>query len=342
MTRTNADARGVSRRRFIAIAASACGAGALGTQALAPAGRAFEWEGVALGAAASLTIEHPDEAAAKAAIDASLAEVARLERIFSLFQPDSALARLNREGRLDDAPGDLRRLLAEALSIARLTDGAFDPTIQPLWALYARHFSVAGASADGPGADEIRTALRLVDWRKVAIDSARIRFSQPGMALTLNGVAQGYITDRVGDLLRARGFEHVLVNLGEELALGPKRQGDPWRLGLADPRAPDRIIHELPVVSGAVATSGGYGCHFDSAGRFTHILDPRTGACARRWASVTVVTPRATLADALSTAFSVTSPSCCSASLIEPVKVFVAPFGSGEGFWLTENGGFEI
>jgi len=331
MTDAKSSSKDINRRRFIAIVATACGAGTMG---FTPGARAFSWEGVALGARASLTLEHYDEAEAKSAIEAALAEVARLERIFSLFRPDSALARLNRDGRIDDAPGDLRVLLAEALSVAKRSAGAFDPTVQPLWALYARHFSVANAAADGPGPEEIKNALRLVDWRKVVINGANIRLLEPGMALTLNGVAQGYITDKVGDLLRARGFEHVLVNMGEELALGPKQGGHPWQVGLANPKAPDRIMRSFPLVKGAVATSGGYGFRFDPAGRFTHILDPRTGACARRWASVTVLASRATKADALSTALSVTPPSSCASLLNEMTQAYVVPLGGGEGLWL--------
>jgi FAD:protein FMN transferase len=153
----------VNRRRFIAIAATACAGGALGAQRFPRENPTFVWKGVALGANASLTLEHDDEAEAKSAIEASLAEVSRLEQIFSLFQSDSALVQLNREGRIDDAPADLRILLAEALSVAKLSDGAFDPTVQPLWALYARHFGEAGSNPDGPAAEEISAALRLVD-----------------------------------------------------------------------------------------------------------------------------------------------------------------------------------
>jgi thiamine biosynthesis lipoprotein len=337
MVRLKADSR-VSRRRFIAIAATACAGGALAAQGLPQESRAFVWKGVALGANASLTLEHDDEAQAKSAIEACLAEVARLERIFSLFQSDSALVRLNRDGHIDDAPADMRILLSEALSVAMLTGGAFDPTIQPLWALYARHFSAADASPDGPAVEEINAALRLVDWRKVEIDDACVRFLQPGMALTLNGIAQGYITDKVGELLRERGYKHVLVNMGEELALGPKRQGGPWQVGLADPRVPGRIIRDLPLASGAIATSGGYGFYFDPAGRFSHILDPRTGACARQWASVTVLAPRATRADALSTALSVTLPSSWAALLDESVRAYLIRSNSAEGFWVSESG----
>jgi thiamine biosynthesis lipoprotein len=125
------------------------------------------------------------------------------------------------------------------------------------------------------------------------------------MALTLNGIAQGYITDKVGETLRARGFSHVLVSMGEQLALGPKWDGAAWRVGIADPAAPEKAIAEVPLAGGALATSAGYGTSFDRAGRISHILDPRTGRPAETWASISVIAPSATLADGLSTALSV-------------------------------------
>jgi thiamine biosynthesis lipoprotein len=92
--------------------------------------------------------------------------------------------------------------------------------------------------------------------------------------------------------------------MGESRALGPRPDGLPWRVGVADPEHPERIGETLEVTDQAIATSGAYGFRFDPAGRFNHLLDPRTGAPARLHRSVTVVMPTATGADALSTAFS--------------------------------------
>lgn len=324
----------MSRRRFIAITAAAGAAGALPCIALGGEPQTFTWRGVALGAEASLTLQHHSEADAKVAIEECLAEVARLEAIFSLHRPNSAIVRLNGAGQLVDAPVDLRMLLAEALLLAEGSNGAFDPTIQPLWALYASHFGGPDASTDGPNGQDIAVAKRLVDWRKVTIDDARVRLLEPGMALTLNGIAQGYITDKIGDLLRARGFEHVLVNMGEQLALGPKWDGSAWQVGIADPAKPGLLLDRIPLSSGALATSGGYGYHFDQTGRFSHILDPRTGAPAHRWESVTVLTTRATQADGLSTALSVVPASAFEPLLSGATRVFAVPLGGGPGHWL--------
>jgi thiamine biosynthesis lipoprotein len=322
---------GISRRRFIAITAAAS---ALPRAAFARELQTFTWHGVALGAEASLTLQHHDKAEAADAINACLAEVARLEGIFSLFRPDSALQQLNTNGRLEGAPADLRLLLAETLRLSEDTGGAFDPTIQPLWSLYARHFSTQPDALIGPDAHDIAAARRLVDWRRVAIDGSTIRLLDPGMAVTLNGIAQGYITDKVGDLLKARGFEHVLVNMGEQLALGAKWDGSAWQVAITDPVQPGRTIATLPLSSGAIATSGGYGCGFDKAGRFTHILDPETGEPAHNWSSITALAARATTADGLSTALSAAPASEAPRLLGGLARGYVVPSNAATGWWL--------
>jgi len=334
MTAHCASRPGLTRRRFVSVLAAAGVAPLVSARGVAGPMRTFDWEGIALGAHARLSLQHPDEDAAKSAIAACLEEVARLEAIYSLHRTDSVLGRLNACGRLDDAPADLRLLLAEALMLAERSHGAFDPTVQPLWALYARHFSDPGAAPEGPPRDAIEKAAALVGWRKVEIEGAAIRLRKPGMALTLNGIAQGYITDRVGDLLRARGFRHVLVNMGEQRALGRKWDGEAWRVGIADPAAPNTPLLEMPLTNGAVATSGGYGYRFDPAGRFTHILEPGTGAPARRWASVTVLAERATTADGLSTALSVVAAERARALLPSGARAFLIREGSKSGHWL--------
>ena len=324
----------MTRRRFVSVLAAAGAAPLLPRLLRAAEPKTFTWEGVALGAQASLTLQHPDATSANAAIAACVSEVARLEAIFSLHRDDSALSQLNHLGRIDDAPVELRELLAETFALSRLSQGAFDPTIQPLWRLYADHFASPDAPIAGPSENAIADVLRLVDWRKVDIDGASICLAEPHMAVTLNGIAQGYITDRVGSLLRERGFKHVLVNLGEGLALGPKWDGSSWTVGIVNPHEPTSILTELSLDQGAVATSGGYGYQFDAAGRFTHILDPKTGKPARRWASVTVRADNATLADGLSTALSVVPAESAGTILEARARACVVPLESAPLHWL--------
>jgi thiamine biosynthesis lipoprotein len=295
-----------TRRRALAIGAAAAGLSLLPHRLLHAEGVPVRvWRGVALGADASLTIAHPDPAEADRLIALSLEEVARLERVFSLYRADSALRRLNRDGLLEAPPTDLVRLLAQAAAFGRNTGGAFDPTVQPLWQLYAGHFARPGADPAGPPAGAVRAARALVDVRALRVEPDRIAFGAKGMAVTLNGIAQGYITDRVTERLKAEGMDRVLVDMGELRALGHHPSGRPWTVGLADPADPNRTVETLDLTGGALATTGGYGTRFDADGRFTHLFEPASGACAVHWQAVTVQAPDATTADALSTALSV-------------------------------------
>lgn len=294
----------LTRRRAIAIVAAAAGLAALPSagRATVPRHTLYRWTGDAMGARASIALLHPDRDAAEHIVTAAVAEVRRLEEIFSLFRPASAVVRLNRDGRLDAPPLDLVALLRAAEAMSSATRGAFDATVQPLWHLYRHHFSAPGADRNGPSAPAIEACRHLIDHGAVVADSGAVAFRRPGMSITLNGIAQGFVTDRVADVLRARGAERVLLDLGEIRALGAAADGTPWRIGV---EGTDVI---LPVTDMAVATSAGRGTVFDAAGRFHHLFDPRDGRCAARYRSVTVTAPTATVADGLSTALSVVAP----------------------------------
>ncbi|MBJ6125593.1 FAD:protein FMN transferase [Microvirga sp. BT325] len=321
----------LSRRRFIGVTAAAAGLG------LVPFGHApraeahlVTWQGQAMGAVATLQVHHHDRAAAERLVERALAEVRRLEAVFSLHRDDSALSTLNRQGFLIAPPAALVELLSECRRCWELTGGAFDPTVQALWILYRDHFSQPGADPQGPPETALQAALARVGFGQVAFDADRIVLPRRGMGLTLNGIAQGYATDRVVDILRAGGIASSLVDMGELRAIGPRPSGEPWRVGLADPDHPERIGETLDLVDQAVATSGGYGFRFEPEGRFNHLLDPRTGASAGLYRSVTVVMPSAMAADALSTAFSLLPPG--------DIGQAVQRLGEGQVHLLTASG----
>ncbi|HSN33063.1 MAG TPA: FAD:protein FMN transferase, partial [Ideonella sp.] len=279
-----------SRRRFISIVAGCAALGPLGAARAANAPAPVVWRGSAMGALASMTLVHPDRDKARALLGACLAEVARLESILSLYRADSALVRLNAAGVLREPPQELVELLSFGLALARASGGAFDPTVQPLYRLYADHFAAPGAAAGGPPAQAIARVLRRVGFGAVEVDAGLIRLRRPGMAITLNGIAQGYVTDRVADLLRRAGFDDVLIDLGEARALGQRPGGGAWRAAIADPREPERTLLELPLGEArgmlpALATSGGYGTRFGPDPRIHHLFDPHTGRSANHWLS---------------------------------------------------------
>ena len=301
-----------TRRRFIGISAAAAGLALLPFGAIAGAqGEAVRWHGRALGAPAELIVHHHDRARAERLVARAAAEIARLERIFSLYMPDSALSTLNRQGALAAPPPELVELLEQSRAVWALTDGVFDPTVQPLYALYARHFAVPGADPSGPSRAAVEAALRQVDWQAIAVSPERIVLQRPGMAVTLNGIAQGYIADRVGERLAAFGVTDALLALGEIRALGSARDGRPWRAGIAG-CAGGGTAQAQPVALGtaagaypALATSAAAGTVFGRSGRANHLLDPRTGESAAIGRTVTVAAGSAALADGLSTALAI-------------------------------------
>ncbi len=305
----------ISRRRAISLTAAAAGAALLPAGATAASGRLMrQWRGAALGTQASIKIVGLEERRAAEVITACVAEIRRLEAEFSLFQEASALRRLNAAGELEAPSADMLRLLGDAINISRLSNGAFDPTVQPLWRLYAGHFENPKASAEGPSRASVDRTLRRVDWRRISAAPAAVRLG-PGQALTFNGIAQGFITDRIADLLRSAGLRHVLINLGEYRALGPRAPGQPWRIALADGNTPPVTGSIVPLSGGAIATSSGAGLRFDARGRFHHLIDPRNGLSPVRYRSVSVIAKTATIADALSTALTMMPPDTISQML---------------------------
>ena len=259
----------LSRRRFLAISAAALTARP--GRAAAP----VRWQGRALGADARITLNAPPDAE-RAAIDEILRLIARVERAASLYDPASALSRLNRDGQLSPVPDDLSGLLALADRVHRATGGRFDPTVQPLWQALAFGGDVAAARAR-------------VGWDRVAFDGDRVRLG-PGQALTLNGIAQGWATDRAADALARRGFGAALIDVGEIRALG-----GPWRIGVEDPATGPLGTRTLDGTAIATSSPGAL-----TLGAETHILDPLGGRPI--WATVSATADRAALADAVSTA----------------------------------------
>jgi thiamine biosynthesis lipoprotein len=289
---------------MIAIAASAAGSAFLTGGRIAAAGDPVRWHGSALGAQVSIEIHHPDRAEAERMVDHCVLDVRRLEQQFSLYRDDSAICTLNRTGILVSPDADMVALLRASLRFAEMTDGAFDPTVQPLWQLYADHFSSDRTDPEGPSKQGLATTLAKVGRRNLLVSEDRIALTRRGAAITLNGIAQGYVTDRVVEMLRSAGLSTTLVNMGEIRAIGTGPEGKPWRVGLADPDRPGALTETIDLVDRAVATSAGAGFRFDGNGRFTHLFDPAKGSSPLRYRTLSVIAPTATEADALSTAFS--------------------------------------
>lgn len=247
-----------------------------------------------MGADARILFNGIERDAARAVIELVEAEIGRLEDALSLFRRDSELCRLNRDRILQSPGADLRRALTLAIDMAAASGGLFDPTVQALWEAHVDWFATA-PDAGAPPEELIMRARMAVDWRGVRIDADAIGLGQD-QRVTLNGLGQGYVTDRIAELLAGRGLKHVLVDLGEQHAIEPRLDRGAWRIARAD-QAP------IALRRGALATSEGAGCVIGAGGAAHHLFDPRSGRSAAYWKKVTVHHRSAAVADALSTAF---------------------------------------
>lgn len=294
----------ITRRRFISISAAAVGlASFIPSYAATRPHPLYHWQGVSMGADAHIQLACDDKEKAKALTQLCLDEILRLEKIFSLYEPHSVLSLLNRDKSLENPPAELLEVVERSIEIGRMTQGAFDISVQPLWELYQSHFS--RDSEQDTSLDEalLSQALESVDYTAISLSPERLGFEKADMAITLNGIAQGYITDRVTELLKRHNMENILVELGETRALGQHPAGRPWKVGIQSPGNPDAIIEQVELLDRAIATSGGYGTVFGKT-KHHHLFHPRTGRSSHLYASVSVVASSAMDADALSTAFS--------------------------------------
>jgi len=259
-----------------------------------------------MGTLVTISAVHPDVEAARGMVAATFDEMERLEGLLSRHRAGTPIWRLNETGVVRAPPREVLEVVRTGLDYSTLTGGAFDITIAPLLNLYNSSFSQTGVA---PSPEDVRRALALVGFRHVQASEREIAFEKPGMAVTLDGIAKGYIVDRAVEVLRQLGAERVLVNAGGDIAsAGEPLEDDAWRIGLQDPRVADGSLGTIGLRGEAVATSGDYVQYLTPDMSLHHIIDPRTGSSPAHASGVSVVAPSAMAADALSTATLVLGP----------------------------------
>lgn len=289
----------VNRRDILKVTALMGGLAAGGSlldRVLAPGPVKVSEQRYLMGTLIHLTVIAESREAGRAAVSAVFDRMEDRIRLFDHRRPDSPLARLNRQGKLDDPPGELVALLRKALAIGGLTAGAFDITVKPVIDAYRR------------GNRDISAELQRVDYRQVEVADHQVSFGITGMQVTLDGIAKGRVVDAGIQALKSLGFDRVLVEAGGDLfAHGLDQDERPWKVAVMHPRprSEQRWLATLDVSDRAVATSGDYMNSFTSDYSLHHIIDPRLGVSAAELCSVTVIAPDTTLADAYGTALMV-------------------------------------
>jgi thiamine biosynthesis lipoprotein len=220
-------------------------------------------------------------------------EMDRVVPLLNRHVSSSAVSVLNDQGRLQKAPEELTTVLREARRIHDVSAGIFDPSVKPL----VDHAATGDASPTPP-----RALLDLVDMRAVRVRRRSVRLGKEGMGLTLDGIAKGYVVDRMAAALEGQGCSNWLIDAGGDIRVsGTREHGTPWRIGVQDPDKGGTYPAVTELSRGAVATSGGYERYYDREGRRHHIVNSATGRSPVLVRSASVYAPSTMMADALAT-----------------------------------------
>lgn len=243
-----------------------------------------------------------DRPAADSAARATFATIASLEQVFSDWRPTSEIRRLaERPGEWVPVSAPLYSVLEAAVTIATVSDGAFDPTVGPLVLLWRE----ARTSGKLPSDSAIARARRLVGWRAIELDVTRraVRLQRAGMRLDLGGIAKGYILDSARTVMRSHGFRSVLLEAGGDVALGDAPPGTSgWIVAITTATGEE----QQALANVTIGTSGPGAQHLDLGGvRYSHVIDPRTGRALTTPAQATVLHESGMLSDALSTTITI-------------------------------------
>ncbi len=233
----------------------------------------------------NITADKKDDAV----ISGALALCPEFENIFSRTKEGSELYKIN-NGEITALSDDMRAALEFSAEFSRMTDGAFDFTLAPLTELWN-----VNKRTVPPTDEEIQNALNMTGYEKFSLEP----FDTGETRLDLGGVAKGYIADKLGGYFKEKGVDNVIIDLGGNVLLLGK-----YSVGIRDPFNPEKLFAKITVEDKSAVTSGAYQRFFEYNGeRYHHILDPKTGRCAKSGiASVTVISPSSMHADALSTA----------------------------------------
>lgn len=236
-----------------------------------------------------------------------------LNQQLSTWEEESEISRFNRspEKSLEISPA-FAAVMARSLDLAEQSNGAFDPTLNPLLNLWG--FGSESKETKRPDAESIKAVRASIGWGKLKLDGTKMVKTMPKLELDLGAIAKGYGVDQIAQLLQQAGFSDWFVEIGGEVVVkGHNPDGVPWRIGIQYPTTnlmDERLQGIANITQGAIATSGDYRNYVIEEGKvYSHILDPRSGEAVRsETASTTVLAPNCMDADGIATALFVMGP----------------------------------
>jgi thiamine biosynthesis lipoprotein len=250
-----------------------------------------------------LTVVAKDTIQANILIDDGIAEVKRIENLISDWIPTTLISEINRNAgiRPVKVTPELYDLVERAIKISEITSGAFDIS----YASMDRIWKFDGSMKVMPTHEAIKKSVAKIGYKKIILDAQErtIFLKETGMKLGLGGIGQGYIADKVNELLVSKGCQSGLINVsGDIKAWGKQPNGESWTVAIINPVNKNKVFATFPLEDSAVETSGNYEKYVTFDGkRYSHIIDPRTGYPASGVVSVSVFAKQTEVADALAT-----------------------------------------
>jgi thiamine biosynthesis lipoprotein len=256
-----------------------------------------------LGSPFDITVVAIDSIHANDYTNAAIDEVKRIENLISDWIPTTQISTVNNNTGIQPIKVDIEvyELVERALKISKLTDGAFDIS----YASMDRIWKFDGSMKKMPSKEEIKKSVEKVGYHNVILNSkdTTIFLKNKGMKIGLGGIGQGYIADKIKELLKSKGCESGLVNVSGDISTwGKQLDGKPWTIGVINPMNKNKVFATFPLEDRAVETSGSYEKYVTFNGkRYSHIIDPRTGYPASGIVSISVFAKQTEMADALAT-----------------------------------------
>ncbi len=250
-----------------------------------------------------VTVVAPDSAQANEYIDMAVAEISRIEKMISSWDPESQTSAINNNAGVAPVKVDteLLNLIERAINISRLTDGAFDIS----YASMDRIWKFDGSMTEMPTDEAIKASVAKVGFQNIELnkEESTVFLTQEGMKIGFGAIGKGYAADKAKALLMSHGVVSGIINAsGDMNTWGKQPNGEDWKVAIVNPLNKNTNYALLPIRDGAVVTSGNYEKYVEFNGtRYSHIINPRTGWPATGLISVTVFAPSAELADALAT-----------------------------------------
>ena len=256
-----------------------------------------------MGSRFDITVVAPDSIEAHSFIDLAVAEITRIEKLISSWDPNSQTSEINRNAGIKAVKVDreLFDLIDRSLGISKLTDGAFDIS----YASMDKIWKFDGSMTKMPTEDEIKSSVSKIGYKNILLDkeNSTVFLVNIGMKIGFGAIGKGYAADKAKKLLMLKGVVAGIINAsGDMNTWGKQTNGEPWKVAITNPLDKNKAFALLPITNGAVVTSGNYEKFVVFNGvRYSHIIDPRTGYPATGIISATVFAPKAEMADALAT-----------------------------------------